>query len=79
VLITTLENLLNRGLPRSPRARQLCAQLEGRSLAIEVRDIVRLHVASNGRTLGVAIGAAAADATLSGGPFALLALAGAAP
>ena len=31
MLTATLENLLNRGLPRSPRARQLCAALSGRS------------------------------------------------
>ena len=75
MLTATLENLLNRGLPRSPRARQLCAQLAGRSLGIEVRDIARLRVASNGVTL-----AARARATrprmprLSGGPFGLLGL-----
>ena len=32
MLTATLEKLLNRGLPRSPRARELCAQLAGRSL-----------------------------------------------
>ena len=77
MLTTTLENLLNRGLPRSPRARALCAQLEGRSVAVEVRDLVRLRVASNGRTLTLTGAAAPADATLAGGPLALLALAGA--
>ena len=53
MLSATLDKLLNRGLPRSPRARQLCAQLEGRSIALEVRAIPRLRVASTGRTLTV--------------------------
>jgi len=43
MLSATLDNLLNRGLPRSPRARQLCAELEGRSVAIEIREITRLR------------------------------------
>lgn len=74
MLSSTLENLLNRGLPRSPRAQQLCAQLSGKSLAIEVREIARLRVSSNGSTLAVAPGEAPADATLGGGPFGLLGL-----
>jgi ubiquinone biosynthesis accessory factor UbiJ len=79
MLTNTIENLLNRGLPRSPRAQQLCAQLKGRSLAIEIGEIARVHVASNGAALEITTSAAPADATLSGGPFALLALAGEAP
>ena len=63
MLSATLDNLLNRGLPRSPRARQLCAQLEGRSVAIEIRAITRLRVASTGRTLTVTHDEAPADAT----------------
>ena len=39
MLSDIIANLLNRGLPRSPRAQQLCAQLEGRSLAIEVGEL----------------------------------------
>jgi len=76
MLSATLDKLLNRGLPRSPRARQLCAQLEGRSIALEVRAITRLRVASTGRTLTVTRDDAPADATLAGGPLSLLALAG---
>jgi ubiquinone biosynthesis protein UbiJ len=79
MLTATLENLINRGLPRSPRARQLCAQLAGSSVAIVIRDIMRLRVISNGATLSVAADELAAQAELSGGPFALLALVGAAP
>src|SRR5437016_3484625 len=76
MLSATLDNLLNRGLPRSPRARQLCAQLEGRSIALEIRAITRLRVASTGQTLAVTRDDAPADATLTGGPLSLLALAG---
>jgi ubiquinone biosynthesis accessory factor UbiJ len=76
MLIITLENLLNRGLPRSPRARQLCAALAARSVALVVPDIVRLRVTSTGQTLAVTRDDAPADATLSGGLFSLLALMG---
>jgi ubiquinone biosynthesis protein UbiJ len=79
VLNATLANLLNRGLPRSPRARALVAELAGRSLAIEARDLTRLHVSSNGATLEVSGAPLPADATLSGGPLSLLGLLGAAP
>jgi len=74
MLSATLEKLLNRGLPRSPRARQLCAQLSGRSLGIELRDLARLRLSSNGATLELAFSDAPADASLSGGPFGLLGL-----
>jgi ubiquinone biosynthesis accessory factor UbiJ len=76
MLTATLENLLNRGLPRSVRARQLCAELNGRSVAVVIRDIARLHVTSTGLTLGLSADARAADATVTGGPLGLLALAG---
>jgi ubiquinone biosynthesis protein UbiJ len=79
MLTATIENLLNRGLPRSPRARQLSAQLAGRSVAIELREMARLRVASNGQTLSVSRDDAPADATIAGGPLGLLALTRAAP
>jgi ubiquinone biosynthesis accessory factor UbiJ len=76
MLTATLGNLLNRGLPRSPRARQLCAELTGKSVAIVIRDIARFRVASNGLTLTVSRDEMPADATISGGPLSLLALSG---
>ena len=79
MLTATIENVLNRGLPRSPRAQQLCAELSGRSVAIEVREITRLLVESTGITLRVTRGDAGADAEIVGGPFGLLALGGAGP
>ena len=74
MLTATLENVLNRGLPRSPRAQQLCAELTGRSVAVEVREITRLLLESTGSTLRITRAAAGADAEIVGGPFGLLAL-----
>jgi ubiquinone biosynthesis accessory factor UbiJ len=71
VLTATLANLLNRGLPRSGRARELT----GRSLVLEMAGFGRVRVASDGTSLGVTADGAAADATLSAGPLGFLALA----
>jgi len=79
MLTATIQNVLNRGLPRSPRAQELCAELAGRRVAIHVRDIVRLLVESSGATLRVTSGELPADAELTGGPLSLLALAGPEP
>lgn len=74
----TLGNLLNRGLPRSPRARQLVAELEGRTLDVEVRDLMQVRVSSNGRTLEIGLpgSGTVASATIAGGPLSLVALVG---
>jgi ubiquinone biosynthesis accessory factor UbiJ len=77
MLTATLGNLLNRGLPRSFRAREICADLNGRSLALSMPDIARLRLASTGVTLAASFDAEPADATLTGGPLAMLALLGA--
>jgi ubiquinone biosynthesis protein UbiJ len=79
MLNTALENLLNRGLPRSPRARALCGELAGKSLAIEARDLARLRIRSNGATLEVTRDTQAADASLGGGALSLLGLLGSSP
>jgi len=72
---STLENVLNRGLPRSPRARELCAELAGRRLAVEVRGIADFTVASDGNGLKVTSGAPdGAEARVRAGPTALLRL-----
>jgi ubiquinone biosynthesis protein UbiJ len=76
MLTATLENLLNRGLPRSPRARALTAALGGKSVALEVGGLAHVHLASTGVTLAVSAAPAQADATLTGGPLAVLALLG---
>ena len=76
MLTSTIENVLNRGLPRSPRARELCRELEGRRVGVEVSGFTRLIVESTGSTLRLSrdAGGAAADAELVGGPMSLLAL-----
>jgi ubiquinone biosynthesis accessory factor UbiJ len=85
MLTATLENVLNRGLPRSPRAQQLCAELAGRSVAIAIAGSSRrILVESTGLSLKLrAVSAESltspSDATISGGPFSLLALSGPAP
>jgi ubiquinone biosynthesis accessory factor UbiJ len=79
MLTSTIENVLNRGLPRSPRAQQLCAELAGRRVAVEVPDVVRLLVESTGNSLRLTRGTLAADAEIIGGPFGLLALGGDSP
>jgi ubiquinone biosynthesis protein UbiJ len=79
MLTATIENILNRGLPRSPRAQTLCAELTGKRVAFNVRDIMRLLVESTGSSLRVTSGDTPADAELTGGPLSLLALSGSAP
>jgi ubiquinone biosynthesis accessory factor UbiJ len=86
MLTATLENVLNRGLPRSPRAQQLCAELAGRQVAVEIAGTPRyLLVESSGVSLKVstvapeALAARTPAAIIRGGPFSLLALSGAAP
>jgi len=77
-MLAALENLLNRGLPRSPRAQQLCAELAGASVAIAIPDLARCRATSNGRTLELTLDDEPASATVRGGPLSLLSLAGAA-
>jgi ubiquinone biosynthesis accessory factor UbiJ len=87
MLTGALENALNRGLPRSPRAQALCAQLAGKKLAIEVPDVTRVVVESTGDMLHINTTSTAArssadarpDAEIIGGPLGLLALGGEAP
>ena len=88
MLTSTLENVLNRGFPRSPRAQQLCAELAGRRIAIAVvpgGKVTQLLVESSGVSLKLtpasaeALAAMPPDATVTGGPLSLLALSGSAP
>ena len=80
MLTTTIEKILNRGLPRSPRARQLCGELKGARLGVEVRGMTRLIVHSTGEALVVTSDAASAtEAEVSGSLLGLLKLAGASP
>src|SRR5262249_28449599 len=76
MLTSTVENILNRGLPRSPRAQALCAELTGRRVRIEVSGFGRWVVEFDGRSVQVRRGEKAGDAQISGAPLSLLALTG---
>jgi len=78
-----VEQLLNRNLPRSPRARALCAELAGRRAALTIEGTgLRLLLASDGERLALghetpAEGdAPVADTAIAGTPLNLLALLG---
>jgi ubiquinone biosynthesis protein UbiJ len=83
VLTQAIENLLNRNLPRSPRAQQLCESLKGRSVRIEARGLGwRLDCESLGSSLRLTRSQPAErapDAEISGSLLGLAALAGADP
>jgi ubiquinone biosynthesis protein UbiJ len=91
MLTSTLENVLNRGLPRSPRAQQLCAELAGRRVGIAIAPMLSagayVLVESTGVSLKLSAVTAAGtpadgpppDAIVTGGPLSLLALSGDAP
>jgi ubiquinone biosynthesis protein UbiJ len=92
MLTSTLENVLNRGLPRSPRAQQLCAELAGRRVGIAISAVQSAYVLveSTGASLklsAVTAGTSAdgpppdapPDVIVTGGPLSLLALSGSAP
>jgi ubiquinone biosynthesis protein UbiJ len=80
MLTSTIENVLNRGLPRSPRARQLCRELEGHRVGVDVSGITRMLVESTGETLRLTRElSASAEAEIAGGPLSLLTLVSASP
>ena len=73
-------DLLNRGLPRSPRARELCREIAGKRVSVDVRGFRRLVIESDGGSLQLARDEGLpVHAELSGGPLSLLALAGPSP
>jgi ubiquinone biosynthesis accessory factor UbiJ len=84
MLTSTLENVLNRGLPRSPRAQQLCAELASHRLLVAVTGL-QVLVESTGVSLKLsvvnpeALVSAPPEATVTGGPLSLLALSGSDP
>ena len=76
MLLATIEKILNRSLPRSPRAQALAAALAGRSLAVEMTGAGQVVVSSTGERIRIQRAAdTPADARVSAGPFSLLALA----
>jgi ubiquinone biosynthesis protein UbiJ len=77
MLLSSIERILNRSLPRSRRAQALAAALAGRSLAVTVTGAGPVIISSTGERLRLERGSGTAvDASISAGPFSLLALAG---
>lgn len=80
MLTQSIENLLNRNLPRSPRARELCGALKGRRVMIEARGLGWMLIAESlGDSISLTKGGADAnppDAEISGSLLNLAALAG---
>jgi ubiquinone biosynthesis protein UbiJ len=81
LLTQAIENLLNRNLPRSPRAGELSAALHGKTVRIEARGLGWVvFVESLGTSLRLAKASErAADAEISGSLMNLAALAGSHP
>lgn len=85
MLTQAIENLLNRNLPQSPRAREICAQLAGKRVRIESRGLGWVLVAECLPTsIRLTKGDAPAhdgchDAEISGSLMSLAALAGSHP
>jgi len=78
---TRIDAFIQRALAASPRARELCAELAGQSVAIDAHGFTRRVVRSDGGALEVLAEDAVQtpDAVITGGPISLLALAGPAP
>ena len=78
MLVERLQDTLNRGIAESRRAQSLCRQLDGRVMSLVVPGTpLNLHfVAHGGRITLATRHEGSADASLSGTPIALLALAG---
>src|SRR5580658_7716570 len=77
MLTSTVEQLLNRGLPRSPRAQKLCAELAGNKIAIEIQGFTCVVVASDGVGLTLTTDPSPDVSTrISGSPLGLWSLMG---
>jgi ubiquinone biosynthesis protein UbiJ len=80
VLTQAIENLLNRNLPRSPRAQELCETLKGKAVRIEALGLGwRLDCESLGTSLNLTRAGHSErtpDAEISGSLIGLAALAG---
>jgi ubiquinone biosynthesis protein UbiJ len=83
MLTQAIENLLNRNLPRSPRAQELCAALAGKRIRVDARGLGWVLIAES---LNTSLrltkhdsGSSPPDAEISGSLFSLAALAGSHP
>jgi len=83
MLTQAIENLLNRNLPRSPRARELCESLAGKRVRVEARGLGWVVIAESLNTsirlTRESTDGQAPDADISGSLLNLAALAGSHP
>src|SRR5688500_2057222 len=83
MLTQAIENLLNRNLPRSPRAQELCAALKGKRVRVDARGLGWVLIAESLNTsLRLSkhdSGTSPPDAEISGTLLNLAALAGTHP
>src|SRR3954464_6387326 len=82
MLTQTIENLLNRNLPRSPRAGELAEALRGKTVRIEARGlgwVVCVESLGTSVRLAKSAGERAPDAEISGSLMNLAALSGSHP
>jgi ubiquinone biosynthesis accessory factor UbiJ len=82
MLTQAIENLLNRNLPRSPRAGELASALRGKTVRIEARGlgwVVSVESLGTSLRLSRSAGERAPDAEISGSLMNLAALSGAHP
>ena len=83
MLTQAIENLLNRSLPRSPRARELCAELVGKRVRVEARGLGWVLIAESMNTsirlTKESTDGVPPDADISGSLLSLAALAGSHP
>ena len=83
MLTQAIENLLNRSLPRSPRARELCAELVGKRVRVEARGLGWVLIAESMNTsirlTKESTDGQPPDADISGSLLSLAALAGSHP
>lgn len=75
IWLAAAESLLNRGIEASTRAGALAARLESTSLRLDIDGFSPIRASVAGGRLAFIAGDAAADATISGSPLALLRLA----
>ena len=76
MLLSGIEKILNRSLPRSPRAQALAAALANRTLAVAMTGTGEVVLSSTGERLQLQRGVGGqADARVRAGPFSLAALA----
>jgi len=80
VLTELIENLLNRNLGQSPRARSLCSELKGRRLKVVIRDLDVIIIESLGASLSITrTGEGECHTEIEGSTVNLLAMAGPSP